>query len=258
MNEKFWDGQAKKYKDSVTAVNFDPLMEELERHFIEKFMRNNESVCDLGCGNGLTLLELAKKFPASVFYGVDSSAEMIKVAEDKKRASSLKNIHFYTADAAGKNMRRIFDFRFDKILTKRLLINLKGRKKAKAVQNIHFLLKKRGMYIMIECFLEPLQKINGLRKGLELEEIKVKSFNEYLTSGVFNNITKGYFSAVEELDFGSLYYFTSRIYNAWLSKGKPDYFSEINKLAVEVTKYKPEDKIVQGYSPEKMIILRKV
>ena len=120
------------------------------------------------------------------------------------------------------------------------------------------MLKDKGTYILIECFLEPLSRINSVRSSLGLEEIKVKHFNEYLSNDFITKNAARFFTVKDEVDFGSLYYFTSRVYNACLSKGKPDYFAEINKLAVEITKRNMNEKAIKGYSPEKMLILEKV
>jgi len=225
---------------------------------LKKVMRDKEVICDLGCGNGLMIFKLASKLPKSIFYGIDSSEEMIKNAERTKKSLRVKNVHFYAADASQKNVRTMFNFRFDKILTKRLLINLKGDKKLMAVKNIHSMLKKNGIYLMVECFIEPLKRINFLRKKIKLEEIKIKKFNEYLTSDFCGMINGKFFRIEKEIDFGSLYYFTSRICNAYLSKGKPDYFSPINKLAAEITKIKDDREIMSSYSPERMLILKKL
>jgi len=255
--KKFWDKQARKHKGSVIAVNFDPLMEELEYFSLEQFINPKETICDIGCGNGLTLLRLAQKYGDSVFYGIDFSEEMIKIARSKKKTLRLKNINFYVGNIIDGDTVDMFDFSFDKIITKRLLINLRGKNKQKAICNISRMLKKDGSYLMVECFIEPLKRINEIRKKLELQKIRVKKFNEYLALKPLKRITKEYFMVEKEIDFGSLYYFTSRIYNAYLSKGKPDYFADINKIAVEVTKHKKHRDIISGYSPEKMLVLSK-
>lgn len=180
MTKDFWTNQAKEYKFDVKAVNFDPLEEELEFYFLENLIDDKELIFDLGCGNGRTLLELAKKKLNSTFVGIDFVEEMIAIAQEQKKFIDVSNVDFYVADASSEKIRKMFDFKFDKVITKTLLINLKGENKFKAIENIHSVLKEKGIYIMIECFIEPLNRINGIRKSLNLEEIKVKPFNEYL------------------------------------------------------------------------------
>ncbi len=253
-NKDFWTNQAKEYKFDVKAVNFDPLEEELELYFLEKIIEDGKTIGDIGCGNGRLLLELAKKKKKSQFYGVDFIEEMIDIANEQKKSQNIANVQFTVQDASSEKLKDFFDCEFDQMMSKRLLINLKGNKKRKAIENIHSLLKKNGMYVMIECFVEPLEKINKIRTQLNLDEIKVKSFNEYLTEDFIDDI-KTYFIIKEKIDFESLYYFISRIYNAYLSEGKPDYFAPINKLSVELTKMGV--RATEQYSPEIMFILQK-
>lgn len=251
----FWQNQAKEYKFDLKAVNFDPLEEDLEFFFLDKLVKEGKEVLDLGCGNGRTLLELAKRKKTSKFYGVDFTEEMVSVAQEEKKKLGVTNVNFYVGDAALEPIKTMFNWKFDIVLTKRLLINLKGEDKLKAVENIHGLLKEKGTYIMVECFIEPLQRINRIRKALNLEEIKVKFFNEYLDSSFFNKI-KNLFKIKKKIDFESLYYFISRIYNASLSCGNPDYYASINRLSIELTKMGVKAK--GGYSPEFIIILEKI
>lgn len=249
----FWEEQALKYKDSVKAVNFDPLAEELELNTIDSLIKDKQSVCDLGCGNGLLLLHLAKKFPLNKFYGFDFSDSMIENANNLKKEHNLDNVEFKVFDLT-QNIIDIIDIKFDVVITKRLLINLKGETKFKAIHNINNLLKKEGTYIMFECFIEPLDKINEIRKLLNLKEIEVKFFNEYLNYNFIEEISD-IFSVKDKKDFGSLYYFISRIFNAYLSEGEASYNAPINELAVNLSKkgFNP----ISGYSPEIMYIFEK-
>jgi len=251
-NNDFWQNQAKKFSYNVKAVNFDPIAEELELFFLDKIIVNCKSVCDLGCGNGRTIMELAKRKSNIDFYGIDSSKKMIETANRKKKELNLENVKFDSFDAASKKLLDLFDFKFDKVYTKRLLINLKGKDKIKAMENIHSLLKKNSEYIMIECFIEPLEKINKIRKKLNLEKINIHTFNEYLKNDFLVELNKK-FEIKEKKDFNSLYYFISRIYNAYLSEGKPDYYAPINTLTAELIKNGINP--IEGYSPETMYIL---
>ena len=107
---------------------------------------------------------------------------------------------------------------------------------------------------MIECFTEPLSKINDIRSKLNLNEITIKFFNEYLSLDFFNKI-KDYFSVDQKIDFGSLYYFISRIFNAALSEGTPDYFAPMNTLAAQLIKMGINP--IEQYSPEMIFVLKK-
>jgi len=253
-NKDFWQKQAIKHTTNSLAVNFDKLENELEQDNLIKNISNNQTILDLGCGNGLTTIDLAKRFQNCHFLGLDFIPEMIDAANNKKEELGLKNIEFKVASATNLNLPKSIDKKFDVIITKRLLINLHNDLKFKAIQNISSLLKKEGKYIMIECFKEPLDKINKIRELLSLEIIKQHAFNEYLNLKILNYL-KQFFILQKEIDFESFYYFISRIFNAHLSKGKPDYLSEINKLSVKLSKKGINP--IQGYAPEKMLVFKK-
>ena len=253
--KEFWEKQAKDYKFDVKAVNFDPIEEELELFFLDSLIESEGKICDIGCGNGRTLLHLANSKPNSEFYGLDFIDDMITTAKEQKQLMGLKNIEFDVLDANDENVKKMFNFKFDQVISKRLLINIHGAdNKNKVVKNIHSILKDNGRYIMIECFIEPLDKINEIRKSLDLSEIKVKHFNEYLTHDFLQEIND-LFEIEQIIDFESLYYFTSRIYNAHLSKGEPDYYAPINQLAAKLTKTGVN--AMTGYSPEMIYVLKK-
>jgi len=252
--QAFWEEQAVQLKEDVRAVNFDPILDELENFFLEELVGDNDVVCDLGCGNGRATIYLAQKKPNSLFCGIDFADNMIKVANEQKQQLNIANVYFRQHDAAADDLLPFLDIKFDKIVSKRLLINLKGDKKLKVIKNIHSLLKDNGKLIMVECFSEPLSKINNIRRKLNLNEITVKFFNEYLSFNFLHEI-KDYFSVCQKIDFGSLYYFISRIFNAALSEGTPDYSAPMNMLAAQLIKMGVNP--IEEYSPEMIFVLKR-
>ena len=57
-------------------------------------------VCDVGCGEGVALLLMARAFPQSVFVGLDLSVEAIQTARSQAEADGLVNVEFQVVDAA--------------------------------------------------------------------------------------------------------------------------------------------------------------
>ena len=254
-NKDFWEKQATKYKDNVCAVNFDSLEEDLEFFFLDKLIDDGITVCDIGCGNGRTIIELAQKKKNTFFCGVDFSPNMIDVANEQKKKLDIHNVDFCVADATCEDLSYMLP-KSDITLAKRLLINIEDKNLHQAIRNIYSSLKCGGQYIMVECFSEPLQRINNIRKELKLSQIKTKSFNRYLTFDFLESKQlKELFVLNKILDFESSYYYMSRIYNAFLSDGEPDYFDPINKLTVNLIK--KGFVLINGYGPEQIIILEK-
>lgn len=250
----FWEKQAISHGQSVAAVNFDPIEDKFAAALYEELVPDGIDLADIGCGNGRTIFELVEKRKRGRFAGFDFAENMVRVAEEKRRELKLENVRFDRFDATSETLPHGTREAFDMVIGKRVLINIKGDAKRQALSNIASMLRDGGTYIMTECFIEPLDRINEIRAGIGLERIAVKPFNEYLTSGFLAEIER-YFSVERFVDMGSLYYFISRVFNAHLSDGKPDYFAPINLLAsrLVLSGVRP----IQGYAPEVTYVLKK-
>ena len=256
-NSTFWQEQAKKFKDDVQSVNFDHIQEQMEMETIAPLLSQSKMICDLGCGIGQTVFSLIEKGVNAQFRGLDFTKEMIDVAKEKKTALNLDNTDFYHKSATDEDITTLFDFKFDTLISKRLLINLKGDLKLQAIKNIHDLLAPNGLYIMVENFIEPLNKTNKAREALGLDPIQVHHFNEYLTEEFFEEISN-FFEIERQIDPLSSYYFVSRVLNAYDAQKKgesPQYDADINlaSLALFSNHINP----ISGYAPERFILLRK-
>ncbi|MBT4933428.1 MAG: class I SAM-dependent methyltransferase [Rhodospirillaceae bacterium] len=253
-SKDFWEKQGREHGASKLAVNFDPIGEELPFKMLEEEVADGLAVCDLGCGNGRTLLRLAEARSNGYFVGFDFAESMIETAEQRRLEMGLNNVSFHVFDASKDTMVADYIGAQDIVLTKRLLVNVRGAAKKNAVQLVHSLLKYGGKYIMMECFSGPLARINEIREKLDLEAIQVNSFNEYLEDD-FLEFLSPLFEIEKKIDYESLYYFISRIFNAVLSDGEPAYDAPINKLAENLMKMGVNP--IEGYSPEVGYILKK-
>jgi tRNA (cmo5U34)-methyltransferase len=96
------------FKSKNIAEHFDdhvahsvPLYNEIQRMTIELsnfFLRNNDTVLDLGVSTGTTIKNIDRKSPRKnlKFIGVDESEEMLEVA--KRNLSGIKNIELIKTD----------------------------------------------------------------------------------------------------------------------------------------------------------------
>lgn len=250
----FWEDQARNFGEDITAVNFDRLSDDVEIPVFDELVADGLDVADIGCGNGRNIIELAAKRPSGRFAGYDFAENMVKVAEVRRQRMNLGNLRFATHDATADDVPPGTRGSFDIVIGKRLLINIKGPAKLQALRNIHTMLREGGTYIMCECFVEPLDRVNKIREALDLERITVKPFNEYLTQGFLPDLER-LFTIERVVDFASLYYFASRVFNAYLSGGKPEYNAPINQLAARLVRMGVRP--MQGFSPEYIHVLRK-
>lgn len=120
MLESFETGQGTRYSEypcfhtimsedseqTVVAQLFDailPLAPELTQR-----LEDGIDVMDAGCGSGSTLVELARRFPASRFTGYDLCEDAL--AAGRRKAASLDNIRFEARDLTGFDERGAYDF----------------------------------------------------------------------------------------------------------------------------------------------------
>ena len=105
MNTYKWD--AKDYQDN-SAVQQKWAME-----LITKIgLKGNETVLDIGCGDGKVTAEIAKKLPHGSITGVDNSREMIDLANKNFPHETYKNVLFKLFDAKKLNFNNEFDIIF--------------------------------------------------------------------------------------------------------------------------------------------------
>jgi trans-aconitate 2-methyltransferase len=80
---------------------------------IEKLkLRGNESLLDIGCGNGATTARLADLLPEGRVVGIDASSEMIRLARDSYPEERHPNLSFVEMDAADIRLAGTFDVVF--------------------------------------------------------------------------------------------------------------------------------------------------
>lgn len=72
-------------------------------------LRGDETVLDVGCGNGKVTVEVAARVPHGRVVGVDASAKMIAFASAQAASSSRSNLEFAVADARRLPFRQEFD-----------------------------------------------------------------------------------------------------------------------------------------------------
>src|SRR6266536_627768 len=75
-------------------------------------LRGDESVLDLGCGDGKVTAEIAAALPRGQVAGLDGSQEMIRFAREHYPPGRFPNLEFVVMDARQIRMERSFDIVF--------------------------------------------------------------------------------------------------------------------------------------------------
>ena len=67
---------------------------------VEEKLRGGAKVADVGCGHGASTIAMAKEFPSSIFYGLDSHPESIEIARRCSKDEGVEgNTRFLVATA---------------------------------------------------------------------------------------------------------------------------------------------------------------
>jgi ubiquinone/menaquinone biosynthesis C-methylase UbiE len=252
--KRYWEDRAKGDPDSLQATTNDYFMREIEiRKLSEEIANiggNIKSVADLGCGDGLSTLSVAKEFPSIMFKGFDYSPAMLQIARKKQKQWGIKNVNFGELDIIKDDMGSSYNA----IYTTRCLINLPSRSiQEEAIRKIYYHLESDGVYIMIENFIDGHESFNELRRQFDLPEIMVRDHNLYFEEGQFFDFINDLFYIEKVQNISSLYYIVSRIIYTKICKVNntiPDYFDIHHELASKLP-------MVGDYGPIKMVVLRK-
>lgn len=254
--KKYWDSQAEKYQDKISATNPDSLSKDLEVENIIKYISNGMRIADIGCGNGYSTFYYAKNRDIKI-EGIDYSKKMISVANESLNTLKLhsSSINFNVGDIL--NLNTIQNETFDLVITDRCLINLTSmEQQISAINEVSRILKPNGLYLMCENSKKSLKNLNELRKAVGLYEIKERWHNLYLEEDSILSSIKNLFELVEINKFASLYYVASRIINGKIAQNnneEPRYNSEINKVAREISSTGD----FGDFSPLKLFVLKK-
>ena len=166
----FWNERA---LVGANAGTNDFIAKEIEMKTISSYIdKSSEAkyILDFGCGNGLTLIHLAKIHENYSFVGIDFSENMIKEAQKLIVKENLQDR--VKLIVGNENALDSLDTSFDYIYTERALINLDSfNLQGACILKLISLLKKNGKYLMCECSLDGLKQINDYRKVFGLDEI---------------------------------------------------------------------------------------
>lgn len=138
--KRFHEVMAEDSGQTIVAALFEhvlPLVPGLRQR-----LERGIDVLDLGCGRGIALAALARRFPRSRFLGLDLSVEAIAWARAQVVQDCLENLRYDVRDAATLDSEHAFDFiaTFDAIHDQ--------AKPDRVLANIARALRPNGVYLM--------------------------------------------------------------------------------------------------------------
>ena len=112
--------------------------------------KEGDVVLEVACNKGVNLIELAKKYPKTIFVGIDVDKEAIQEANEELAKYQYQNIKFLKADA----FRMKFpDNTFDYIINEAMLTMFSNKSKERALKEYLRVLKPGGLLLTHDILL---------------------------------------------------------------------------------------------------------
>ena len=208
--KEYWESQGREHGDSHWASWGDNWMIALEIETISKFIKDGDSVIDIGCANGYSTFEQASAHRLESIVGVDYAENMIAHAKDRLVKSGPQCPTLFEVGDV-RNLQYDSGV-FDVAYTTRVIINLPTwAEQCQAIDECLRVVKKGGVLVLSEGFWEPLNKLNAMRQICGLPPLVEHDFNRYLKMVKLSEYLKGKGLRYETHDFSSIYYLGSRL-----------------------------------------------
>lgn len=228
--------EAQQRELSLKSTMPDSNTRRLEIENILKYINENDSCIEIGCGNGAASIEISK-IKTLDLTSIDDNEEMIKLAKKQPTNEIKGKIQFQRLNVLNLD----FQETHDTIFSIRCIVNLMiWEDQKKALQKMAKAVKKGGKLILLEAFSDGLDELNQERKELGLENIPPAYHNLHLNKElVIPHLQENNMNLIKEDNFLSSYYFGSRILYPALAKANN----------VEIVKNSKIDKFFSYFAP---------
>ncbi|MBI21954.1 MAG: hypothetical protein CL780_06885 [Chloroflexi bacterium] len=242
---KIWNERGKTGKEKLP----DKLQHQLEVNSLITQISKSDIVLDAGCGSGFSSRQISRI--CSEIVGIDFAKELIKKANSLDKPS---NVDFQFGDIT--NLKFV-DNNFDKVITQRVLINLVNEENQLiAVEEIHRVLKEKGLFLMLETNSQAIQNLNDARANFNLDPIIPPWHNKVIDESTFFPKIKHLFDLVDEVNLGNYFLITRLIHPLLVFPEKPSYDNEINQIAFNIAE--KEVSFAKDFSQAKLYVLQKL
>ena len=223
------------------ATSRDINLRELEIEAIRRSLIDGDLI-DLGCGNGYTLISLARHHLSWRMVGVDFSESLIAGAHallQRERPPLQNSPQFVCADAI-EYLNLQPDASAGAIISERFLLNMPDARTQEAiVADAYRVLRSGGRLILCEASSQGFAALNSVRRSVGLDVVPETSpdnlsairFDEAVIEAFARRVG---FRLVDKLGF-SVYFAISRVLHPLLvAPQKPSFDARINTLARSV------------------------
>lgn len=232
-----WELRGRKYGTSASASWVDETMLHHEGEVLLHYLKKDERVLDAGCANGYTTIQLARSRRIRI-TGVDYAPSMVENANlSLSMAGRLKGSVIFRV---GNFLDLDFpDNTFDKVITKRCMINLGSHAHQRtALTQAWRVLKPGGLFLMSEVSEQAAENLNRVRQKFGLETMSPLWHNCYIDEEDLLDYAQEYFEIKQIKRFSSTYYFmTWVLYPALLPSGQRNYHGWYHRLSTHLPQF---------------------
>jgi len=239
-----WHDWATRFATDLRATTKTATIKKLELAAFARALRTHGpkngsgSVLEVGCGNGLNCLSLARLFPALRFTGVDYVPAMVDSARLllKEAPELAGRVDFRVADALALGADNGLPANFSAVFTDRCLINLNTWElQAKAIDGLIGRVAPGGLLLMIENVTQTHQRQNELRVAAGLPARAPAEYNLFFDEERLKKHLSGRMELVGIEDFGSLHDLLLYVLVPMSNGGHVDYAHPLVEAATELS-----------------------
>ena len=145
-------------------------------------LKSNNSVLDLGCGNGRHSISLSNHF--KLVHGIDISSENISIANENEK----ENLKFFISDMRNFDTNTKYDYIFN--LFTSFGYFKKNEDNIKVLKSCHYHLNKNGLLFIDFLNSEQIKKnINGLKETKDIGGIRFNIHKKIIDNYIVKNIS---------------------------------------------------------------------
>jgi ubiquinone/menaquinone biosynthesis C-methylase UbiE len=206
----YYNERATKARESGHATLLDDNLRRLEIETVKNWLKPDDRVLEIFCGNGVSTLELAGSCREIV--ACDLSEKMIEWAQHNlaNHEPPRTNVTFRHGNVM--DIDTMFTpGEFDAVMSIRGVSNLPTRELQKeAILKVHKLLPPKGKYIFVEGDRDGLARINAMREQFSLKPINEPWYDNYFVEPELSDFLRQHFIIKEERKL-DIYFLVSRI-----------------------------------------------
>jgi ubiquinone/menaquinone biosynthesis C-methylase UbiE len=213
-------------------------LDAFRRRLEELFGDQPFTALEVGCGNGINCIEMARVFERAEFDGFDFVQEMIDAAIESSGAAGVeKRTRFFVGDVTSLADLPPLRNSYDVVLTDRCLINLNTAElQHQAVSDLAGKVASGGFLLMIENSLHTHGRQNRAREAMGLQPRTPAEFNRFFTEEeMAGHIAAAGLELVEIEDFSSLHDLVLYALVPGLNGGTVDYDHPAVTAAAELS-----------------------